>query len=399
MDALKLAAVFLVVLALVARRVELGVVMLLGTALLALTFAMPPDRVLATAVGTFTTWTTWQLAIALVTIVVLEHALREWGALRRVTRGLAGIVRDERVVMAALPALIGFLPSAGGARFSAPLVDEAAATTNASPRVRSFFNYWFRHVWNYSVPVYAGVVLVSAVAAVPLASVIAANLPLTLAALAAGAVVSFPLVRPVARVAPARGLRGHLADVLPALLPIAGVLAAVLALQVDVALALVVATAIVAAIARVPLRDVLRLLRSRTTLRIVSLVAGVLLFKDVLAASGAVATIPAALEGIGIPLLAVAFALPFAVGFVAALETAFVGLTFPLILAVAGSTDLQLLAFAYAAGFAGVMLSPLHLCMVFTREYFETEYLPLLAPVAVATSLVLAVGLALTLLL
>lgn len=35
-------------------------------------------------------------------------------------------------------------------------------------------------------------------------------------------------------------------------------------------------------------------------------------------------------------------------------------------------------------------------CMVFTREYFETEYLPVLVPVALATVLVLAVGLALT---
>lgn len=397
MDALKLAAVFVVVLVLVSRRWNIGIVMLAGSGLLAAVFAMPLDLIARTLGVTLSTWTTWQLTIALVAIVVLEHALREWGALRRLSDGLLGIVRDERVVMAALPALIGFLPSAGGARFSAPLVDEVAKSTDATPTMRSFANYWFRHIWNYSVPVYAGVVLVSAVAAVPLASVIVANLPLTAAAAIAGVVVAFPRIRRVARERPARGFGGHLSDLGPGLIPILGVLAAVLIFQVDLALALVVATAAVVLVARIPWRDVLRVLRSRATLRIATMVLGVLVFKDMLQASGAVRTIPALLESAGVPVLAVAFVLPLVVGFVTALETAFVGLTFPLLLAITGGVDLSLLAFAYAAGFAGIMLSPLHLCMVFTREYFKTEYLPILPPVAIATVAVVATGLALAL--
>lgn len=371
--------------------------MLAGSALLAVVFAMPPLRVATSVGGTLSTWTTWQLAIAFASILVLEHALREWGALRRMTAGVLGIVRDERLAMAALPALIGFLPSAGGARFSAPLVDEAAASTDASPTMRSFVNYWFRHVWNYSVPVYAGVVLAAAVASVPLANVIAANLPLTVAALAMGAVVTFPSVHVGARTVSTRGIGAHASDLLPALLPIVAVVVAVLVFRIDLALSLVTVTVAVVVVAHVPIAEVVRLVRSRPTLRLLGMVVGVLVFKDLLAASGAVETIPALVAGGGVPPIAVAFVLPFVVGFVTALETAFVGLTFPLLLAIAGKPDLSLLAFAYAAGFTGVMLSPLHLCMVFTREYFETEYLPLLAPVAVATTGVLAVGLVIAL--
>jgi hypothetical protein len=32
-----------------------------------------------------------------------------------------------------------------------------------------------------------------------------------------------------------------------------------------------------------------------------------------------------------------------------------------------------LLALAFGSGFAGVMLSPLHLCLVLTREYFNAD--------------------------
>ena len=59
--------------------------------------------------------------------------------------------------------------------------------------------------------------------------------------------------------------------------------------------------------------------------------------------------------------------------------------------------DLSLVPALSAAGFAGVMLSPLHLCMVFTREYFDTEYVPILGPVALATLGVLLTGLAIVL--
>src|SRR2546422_5713749 len=258
--------------------------MLVGSALLAVAFVMPPDLVARTVAGTLTTWTTWQVTLALIAIVVLEHALREWGALRRLSAGLLGLVRDERVVMAALPALIGFLPSAGGARFSAPLVDEVARSTTATPTVRSFANYWFRHVWNYSVPVYAGVVLVSAVATVPLASVIAANLPLTAAALIAGAVVAFPQVHSVSRQRSAPSVSGPLADLAPGLVPILGALVAFAIFPVTVPLPLAAAAAIVVIVARVPLRDVLRVLRSEATVRIAAMVIGVLVFQDVLAA-------------------------------------------------------------------------------------------------------------------
>src|SRR2546428_9029975 len=122
--------------------------MLVGSALLAVAFVMPPDLVARTLAGTLTTWTTWQLTLALIAIVVLEHALREWGALRRLSAGLLGLVRDERVVMAALPALIGFLPSAGGGRPSAPLGDQGGAGPTPTPPRGWLAHYLFPPPWD-----------------------------------------------------------------------------------------------------------------------------------------------------------------------------------------------------------------------------------------------------------
>jgi hypothetical protein len=46
-----------------------------------------------------------------------------------------------------------------------------------------------------------------------------------------------------------------------------------------------------------------------------------------------------------------------------------------------------LLAFAYVSGFAGILLSPAHLCLALTADYFKAElkdvYRILILPVAV----------------
>ena len=63
------------------------------------------------------------------------------------------------------------------------------------------------------------------------------------------------------------------------------------------------------------------------------------------------------------------------------------GVTFPIIMAMYGNApDLGAITFAFASGFAGVMLSPTHLCLVLTVQYFKADlagtyrlmYLPVL---------------------
>jgi len=51
---------------------------------------------------------------------------------------------------------------------------------------------------------------------------------------------------------------------------------------------------------------------------------------------------------------------------------------------------LGMLALAFGSGFAGVMLSPVHLCLVLTREYFEADLAKVYRRLWVPSALVLA---------
>jgi hypothetical protein len=94
-------------------------------------------------------------------------------------------------------------------------------------------------------------------------------------------------------------------------------------------------------------------------------------FKAVLEQSGAVTNISSFLSETGIPILPVLFIIPFISGLLTGLTIGFVGSTFPIILGLEGAQNLSAISFAFASGYVGVLLSPVHLCLIHTKGYFK----------------------------
>jgi len=103
------------------------------------------------------------------------------------------------------------------------------------------------------------------------------------------------------------------------------------------------------------------------------IILGVMTFKAVLNHSGAVDNISTFFSENEIPVLPVLFLLPFISGLLTGLTIGFVGATFPLITGLDGAQNIWAISFAFASGYVGVLLSPVHLCLVLTREYFKAN--------------------------
>jgi hypothetical protein len=117
----------------------------------------------------------------------------------------------------------------------------------------------------------------------------------------------------------------------------------------------------------------------------------------VMEVSGVVDTLPGTMKQAGVPVVLILFAMPFVVGLITGITVAYVGATFPLILPLIGGVghpNMALLAFAFAAGFAGVMFSPVHLCLVLTKDYFKSALSPIYRIMAVPEGAVVLVALA-----
>lgn len=368
-------AVFALMMVLINRKVNLGLTMVVAALALGLLFNMgAPGIAEAFWAGTVDEGTL-SLLLTLILIMFLENLMRKTLILQRMVNALKVLVRDHRLVMAILPAFIGLLPSPGGAMFSAPMVGEVSRDMALSPEKKSFINYWYRHIWEYMFPLYPAILLASNILAVPIRDLILLQFPFTVVAVLAGIPIAFRGTKNHNTSAKARDSRQAVVDLLVGIGPITAVIVLVILFKVDVVWALGLAVTSLIVANRYDFGRILAL-REAFAVNTVFLVVGVMIFKEVLVRSGAVDALPAFAASQGVPVAVVVFALPFVVGLLTGYAQAFVGITFPVLLGLvdAGAAEMNLAAFGFVSGFAGVLLSPTHLCLILTIQHFKADF-------------------------
>ena len=69
--------------------------------------------------------------------------------------------------------------------------------------------------------------------------------------------------------------------------------------------------------------------------------------------------------------------LPFITGMITGIAVGFVGTSFPLVITLIATMTTEpsgaLIFIAYTFGFSGMMLSPVHLCFLLTKDYFKAD--------------------------
>jgi uncharacterized protein len=370
------------------RKVSMTAVMPIGAGLLALLYQLPVVDCGRAVWQGVASPKSLEMTATLALTMVMEHQLRTTGMLKRMVVSLSTALPDRRMVMAALPAMIGMLPSPGGAVFSAPMVAEAAEGVVASPEQKALINYWYRHIWEYISPLYPGIILVAGLTGFSTQQLFLAHLPFALTVIFAGAWFCF---RGIGRALPAQlpsgeGRVREFGVFLQMSSPILISLALVVVFKVSAVLALSGGVCILFIAHRYGPLLVLKTMRESLSFKALLLVAGIMVFQEVLRATGALAGISGFFAASDLPIPLLMALIPFIAGVMTGLTVGYVGITFPLLLPLMGDAQpsLWLESLAFASGFAGVMLSPVHLCFVLTREYFAADtalvYHRLLAP-------------------
>ena len=124
---------------------------------------------------------------------------------RRLVLSLERIIRWPRVPLIIFPAMVGLLLMPGGALFSCPMLEEADQGLNIEPGRKVLINYWFRHIWEVSWPLYPGYVLVSSLLGLDLPTLLRYTFPIVVMAVVIG---WFFLMRDILPPRPARPTAG-----------------------------------------------------------------------------------------------------------------------------------------------------------------------------------------------
>ncbi|MBW2039043.1 MAG: DUF401 family protein [Deltaproteobacteria bacterium] len=376
MELLRIILVFALIIVLLVRKVELWATLAIGGVTLGLLCRLPWVKIGGEFFHGLLEPKTIKLVGALFFILLLSEIMRETGGMRKMIDSFGAITRDLRAVVALLPAMIGLMPIMGGALVSAPLVVEASDALRLSPERRTFLNYWFRHIWEYFLPTYPGVILTSALLGVSLRDIAAYNSPLTLAAIGGGIAFGFRGVGKGEEGKWGKGIVEGIRGVLFSLFPLLVVLVMVILLKVELVYSLMLAIGIELLRGRIGWRKTKEMvLRNLSSAKLLLSVIMVVYFQRMLGATQAVGSFHDSLCQVGISPLFLLVVLPFAIGLMTGVTIAFVGVAFPILLPVMQGRDnlLLYLMFAYVSGFCGVLLSPLHLCLVLTKDYFRAE--------------------------
>ncbi|MBT8371664.1 MAG: DUF401 family protein, partial [Deltaproteobacteria bacterium] len=362
----------------------------IGSLALGVLFGQKPRAIIESMLGSASDPKTIFLAIIVGLILILSNSMEKAGQMKRLLTSFGGLISNPRLNLIIFPALIGLLPMPGGAVFSAPMVKELGDQTNLAGHQLSFVNYWFRHIWEYWWPMYPGVLLAVVIADLNLALFVVLMVPLTLAAIYFGQrpIKSFynSKNKKPAQSPPVKPFLWELLPILIVIIP--GLSAGVLISTVFSGFSLAKETALVSCLCIAIIwiwREnqlsgdlIRRLLLNKNLLNIFYMVAAILIFKGILADSQAVKAISDELLSLKIPLLIIVAFLPFVVGLVCGIGIAFVGSAFPILIPMIHSVGesqfmLAYIMLAMVCGFAGVLLSPLHLCLILSNDYFKTQ--------------------------
>lgn len=375
-DIVKIIIIFALMLLFIRLKWNVGYVMILASGLLFVLYLTPVSVVLSTFKSAAMDGVSIKLFLSLAFIRVFEMLLRERHVLSKMMEAVKDIFERKRVVIISMPMLIGLLPSLGGAYFSAPMVDESTKGLNMTQEQKGFINYWFRHPWEYILPLYPGILLASAISKIELRLFIFANAFYALTLIITGFLFGLRGVsgkfEKGPKASPTNAGRSEM-RLLWNFFPVAFVIFMVIAMRMELQYSLGIVLVFLFIFYRVGMKDALRFLRHGFAREVLILIFGAMVFKFSMENSGAVEHLSRYFFERGIPMLPVFIALPFVSGLLTGLTVAFVGSTFPLLISMAGGTHLNQMSFAFAAGYAGVLLSPVHLCLVLTREYFNAD--------------------------
>ena len=299
----------------------------------------------------------------------------------RFVRAVERLFPEPRVSIALMPAIIGLLPMPGGAMFSAPMVkDLARSDPTISNEDGLVFNYWFRHAMEFFWPLYPALVIASGISRIRLNMLVLWLMPIGAVALVAGYLL---MIRKPIKL---RYSHSAIKELMISAWPIIAVIILVMLNQPG--WLAVLGTSIIYLLVNKNKKKVLvASLKYKTFILLLT----VFFYKNLVEIAEVPQSMGAELMAWSIPPLTLVILLPFLMGFMTGVTQAGVGLSLPLILSMGnGYCTLSTTILAYTFAVVGVLLSPVHLCLVLTSEYFSVEYPRIIKRISVVTLLSIA---------
>lgn len=392
---LLLAITLTIIILLLRRKLQIGICMLAGGMFIWLMKSADPADLLTTLIKTFSQYRTYDIIFALYFVMCLEIELRLSGALTDMVKALRRIFSSVKLLLAIMPAFLGLLPSVGGARFSAPIVEELSTDLTLTPSHKAAINFWFRHLFEFSSPIIPGMIMACSIAGVTFGEFIRHLCWVTVLAFVVG---WFVLIIPikVEHEAKLHETAAELRHENNGLILSLGSVVSIFLIVVFGGLNASTATAIVVIALFFVLLAVRRFVSAKEIFlgaldpKMIANIGGILYFTDLLSVTDVLTEIVEAFQSSPLPIPVIIACVSLIIGILTGMSQGHVAMVMPIVAAM-GTGNLDLAGVAMAFGVAGQMLTPTHFCLIVTIDYFKTDLFSTLKPVLICEIIILTI--------
>jgi integral membrane protein (TIGR00529 family) len=393
-----IAAVVLVFVLLLLRK-SIGLVMLAGSLVLALFMRVSFLEGIHIVKDALVSPATVDFLLAVTGIGILGELMFHTGALEKALEALKAMVRDSRLLIMLLPAIIGLLPIPGGAYFSAPMVAQVGTGLKMDPARKALANIFFRHFVMSIYPLFPGFIAMISLSEISAGSLAVLSLPPVAVTVLVG---TWFIFNKSGRGSLEEGRRPQIFEsiksftygLLPVILAVIALVALGWPTWAALLLALVVAMLqYLSGDSWLPeLRKRLILLFRKIPVTIILGVAGSMIFKEFIANSEALECLSVLFKNAGAPPVLLILIFPYLAGIFTGNCYASLALTLPVLSPLLGVTgnSIAMLALAYQGSVWGYITSPVHLCQLLTIEYYKVPLTAVMPHLAWIGALVLA---------
>jgi integral membrane protein (TIGR00529 family) len=338
---------------------------------------------------------TLKLLIVIASALSLSSLMEEKGMLANLAGAMESI--GPRLAIHIVPAIIGLVPMPGGALVSATSVQGLVKRLHLTPEQSTFINYWFRHLWEFALPTYPTIIITSVLVGTSLLAVVKTLAPTTLMSIVCGVAISYFILKNKAYKtkgeSPAKIALNFLKAAWPILILVPTTLAGLNPMIIFPA-----TFALLAIQQRVSRTELWKSLKYGLNYKILFLLYAVMLFKVIIERADAAGSLIQDMQTIGLPAVLILAILPLLIGLATGISMAFVGIALPLLLphiVLNAGVSSPALLLAFVSGMMGILLSPLHLCLILSAEYFQANlskvYRYIVPPVLVIEAIVIVV--------
>lgn len=174
---LKLCAVFLVIIAMLWRKLPLFAAISGGLAAAVLLYGIPLGRALTIGGKALVSRETVTVVLSFYFITFLQRMLERRRRLKQAEESLSGLFGNRRINASAAPAVIGLLPSAGAMTICAEIV-RSSCEDYMSPEDMTCVTSFYRHIPESFLPTYSSILIALALSGVGAGQFVLAMLPL-----------------------------------------------------------------------------------------------------------------------------------------------------------------------------------------------------------------------------